>query len=118
MVELDWGPRPDSPYAIGKLFGENVGRYYADKYGISTLVIRLGAVLPDDKPAVRRHFPGFLSQADCMQMIDKCLSAPASLKYDIFNAISENKYRWRSTEHGKKVLGWKPTGSAENAAGK
>lgn len=113
MVELDWPVRPDSPYAVGKLFGENLGRYYADKYGISTLVIRLGAVLPDDRPQVRRHFPGYLSHADCIQMIDKCLSAPDSLKFDIFNAISENKFRWRSTEHTKQALGWKPTGSAD-----
>lgn len=114
MVELDWPVRPDSPYAVGKLFGENLGRYYADKYGISTLVIRLGAVLAEDRPLVRRHYPGFLSQADCVQVIDKCLSAPDSLTFDIFNAISENKYRWRSTQHTKDVLGWKPTGTADN----
>lgn len=113
LVELDWPARPDSPYAVGKLFGENLGRYYADKYGISTLVIRFGAVLAEDRPLVRRHFPGYLSQSDCVQVIDKCLSAPEPLKFDIFNAISENKYRWRSTEHTKEVLGWKPTGSAD-----
>lgn len=113
LVDLDWAVRPDSPYAVGKLFGENLGRYYSDKYGISTLVIRLGAVLKEDRPLVRRHYPGFLSQDDCVQMIDKCLSAPDDLLFDIFNAISENKYRWRSTEHGKQVLGWQPTGSAE-----
>ena len=115
MVDLDWPVRPDSPYAVGKLFGEHLGRYYADKYGISTLVIRLGAVLPDDRPQVRRHYPGFLSQSDCVQMIDKCIDAPLDLKFDIFNAISENKYRWRSTDHTKDVLGWKPAGGAESA---
>ena len=113
MVDLDWPVRPDSPYAVGKLFGENCGQFYADKHGISTLVIRLGAVLKEDRPLIRRQMPGFLSQSDCVQMIDKCISAPDDLKYDIFNALSENKYRWRSTEHSKKVLGWKPTGSAE-----
>lgn len=116
LVELDWPARPDSPYAVGKLFGENLGRYYADKYGISTLVIRLGAVLAEDRPLVRRHYPGFLSQADCVQMIDKCLAAPPTLMFDVFNAISENRWRWRSTEHTKAVLGWQPTGSAEHAA--
>lgn len=115
MVDLDWPVRPDSPYAIGKLFGEHLGRYYADKYGISTLVIRLGAVLAGDKPEVRRHYPGYLSQADCVQVIDKCLSAPADLKFDVFNAISENKYRWRSTQHTQDELEWRPTGSAERA---
>ncbi len=114
MVELDWATRPDSPYAVGKLFGENVGRYYFDKHGISTLVIRSGAVLAEDRPLIRRHYAGFLSHADLLQLIDKCLAAPLSLGYDIFNAISENKYRWRSTQHTKDVLGWKPTGSADN----
>ena len=113
MVDLDWPVRPDSPYAVGKIFGELLGRYYADKHGISTLAIRLGAVLPDDRPQIRRQLPGFLSQADCVQMIDRCISAPDDLKFDIFNAISENKYRWRSTDHTKNVLGWQPKGCAE-----
>ncbi len=47
-------------------------------------------------------------------MIDRCLSAPESLKYDIFNAISDNKYRWRDIEHAKEVLGWEPSGHAED----
>lgn len=115
MVEPDWPVRPDSPYAIGKLFGENLGRYYADKYGISTLVIRLGGVFPDDRPQLRRHFPGYLSQTDCVQMVDKCIAAPDNLKFEVFNAISENKYRWRSTGLTKKVLGWVPSGCAEEA---
>ena len=55
MVELDWPVRPDSPYAVGKLFGENLGRYYPDKHGLSTLVIRLGGVFPDDRPQRRRQ---------------------------------------------------------------
>lgn len=114
MVDLDWPVRPDSPYAVGKLFGEHLGRFYADKYGISTLVIRLGAVLKEDRPLIRRHLPGYLSQADAVQMIDKCLSAPDDLLFDIFNAISENKYRWRSTEHTRQVLGWQPSGRAED----
>jgi hypothetical protein len=27
--------------------------------------------------------------------------------------MSENKLKWRSTEHTKQVLGWQPTGSAD-----
>jgi len=107
-------PRPDSPYGVGKLFGEACGRWFADRYDMSVLCIRLGAVLDTDRPKLVRHFPGYLSQADAVQMIDKCLSAPMSLKYDIFDAISENKYRWRDIQHAKDVLGWQPTGSADN----
>lgn len=114
MVDLDWPVRPDSPYAVGKLFGENLGRYYSDRYGISTIAIRLGAVFPRDRPLLRRHYPGYLSQSDCVQLIDKCLSAPESLRYEVFNAISENKYRWRSTDRTKEILGWRPTGCADD----
>ncbi|MFN8491030.1 MAG: NAD(P)-dependent oxidoreductase [Caldilineaceae bacterium] len=114
LLDQNDPPRPDSPYGVGKLFGEQCGRWFSDHYGMSVLCIRLGAVLDTDRPKLLRHFPGYLSQADAVQMIDKCLSAPMTLKYDIFDAISENRYRWRDTRHAKSVLGWAPTGSSDN----
>lgn len=112
LTHLD-PPRPDAPYSIGKLFGEATARWYADTTNMSMICIRLGAVLPEDRPTLLRHFPGYLSHSDCVQMIDKCLSAPSSIKFDIFDAISNNKYRWRDTSHAKEVLGWEPTGTAD-----
>lgn len=114
MLDYRDPPRPDGPYAVGKLFGEQAGRWYSDHHGMSVICIRLGAVLPSDRPELIRHFPGYLSQADAVQMIDLCLGAPPSLKYDIFDAISENSRRWRDTSHAKEVLGWRPTGSSDN----
>jgi hypothetical protein len=35
-----------------------------------------------------------------------------SLKHDIFDAISDNRYRWRDTDHAREVLGWQPGGMA------
>ena len=116
MITLEDPPRPDSPYAIGKLFGENLGRLYADRYGISTIVIRLGGVLKENRPHVRGIWPGFLDQMDAVDMIDRCISAPEDLLFDIFTAISNNKWRWREIEHARDVLGWIPKGSAEEAA--
>lgn len=113
MLDYADPPRPDSFYAVGKLFGENTGRLFSDRYGMSVLCIRLGAVLPSDRPELIRHFPGYLSQADAVQMIDKCLSAPRSLKFGIFDAISENSRRWRDTTPAKQILGWRPTGSSD-----
>ena len=107
-------PRPDSRYAVGKLFGEACGRWFADTYGMSVPVIRLGAVLDTDRPKLLRHFPGYLSQADAVQMIDKCLAAPMTLRYAIFDAISENRVRWRDTTPAKEILDWNPTGSSDN----
>jgi nucleoside-diphosphate-sugar epimerase len=80
---------------------------------MQVIVIRLGAVLRDDRPAVIRNFPGYLAQADAVQMIDRCLSAPPEIRYEIFDAISENWPRWRDTSAAKRQLGWKPTGSSD-----
>jgi NAD+ dependent glucose-6-phosphate dehydrogenase len=113
MLDYRDPPRPDGPYAVGKLFGENAGRWYSDHFGMSVLCIRLGAVLPSDRPELVRHFPGYLSQSDAVQMIDKCLEAPESLKFDIFDAISENSRRWRDTGHAKAALGWRTTGTSD-----
>ena len=87
---------------------------YSDQHDLSVLVIRFGAVLGDDIPEMRRHYPGYLSHADAVQMMDRCLSAPDSIKYDIFEAISDNKYAWRDLAHSREVLGYDPTGSAED----
>ena len=62
-------PRPDSPYGVCKLFAEACGRYFSDRFGMSVPVIRLGAVLAEDRPRLVRHFPGFLSQADAVSRL-------------------------------------------------
>lgn len=113
MIDHTWPARPDSPYAVGKLFGEACGRYFADRFGMSVLVIRLGAVLDTDRPKLRRHYPGYLSQADAVDLIDRCLSAPLSLRYEVFDAISDNRWRWRDTSHAKRLFDWQPTGRSE-----
>jgi len=106
-------PRPADFYSVGKLFGEHTGRLFSDKYGMSVLGIRVGAVLPDDKPTIVRELPGYLSHRDLVDIIDKTLSAPMSLKYDIFHAVSNNARRWRDIDHSREVLGWEPRDSSD-----
>lgn len=105
--------RPADFYSVGKLFGEQTGRLFSDKYGMSVLVIRVGAVLPGDKPTIVREFPGYLSHRDLVSIIDKTLSAPMSLRYDIFHAVSDNARRWRDIDHSREVLGWEPLDSSD-----
>ena len=113
LLDYRTPPRPDSPYGAAKLFCEAAARWFSDQTPMSVLVIRLGAVLAENRPMLIRHFPGFLAQEDAVQMIDKCLSAPADVRFGIFDAISENSLRWRDTTPAKEVLGWRPTGSSD-----
>ena len=113
MVSHTWPARPSSLYGVSKVVGEVLGRYYSDTHGISVLNIRIGRVLDTDLPKARRDYAGYLSHSDCIQIIDLCLSAPESIRYDTFDAISNNRWRWRDTSHAKEVLGWNPTGSSD-----
>ena len=74
---------------------------------------QLGAVLAGDRPTLVRQYPGFLSQADAVSIMAACLDAPRSLRYEIFDAMSENRGRWRDTEPAKRLLGWRPEGSSD-----
>ena len=58
----------------------------------------------------------FLSHYDVASMLHACIDAPDDLKYDIFFAVSNNKWNYRDLEHPKHVLGWAPKDSAEAKA--
>ena len=113
LVDYKDPVRPDSLYGVSKIFGETLGRYFSDYHGMSVINIRLGAVLDTDKPKLVRHYPGYLSQSECVQIIDLCLSAPASMKFEIFDAISDNNLKGRDTSHATNMLGWNPDGRSE-----
>ena len=114
MVDYTWPTRPNSVYGASKVFCEALGRFYSDTYDMSVIVIRLGAVLMPDGPTLRRHYCGWLGQKDYVSMVEKCLAAPDSLRYDIFDAISNNEHKWRNTTHAFDVLGWEPQQSVDD----
>ncbi|GAC1520559.1 MAG: hypothetical protein NVS2B3_16940 [Vulcanimicrobiaceae bacterium] len=53
-ISVDAPPRPDSLYAVGKLFGETLGRYYSDAFGLHVSCIRIGSMNDADSPIPRR----------------------------------------------------------------
>ncbi len=68
---------------------------------------------PDDKPTIVRELPGYLSHRDLVNVLDKALGAPMTLRYDIFHAVSDNARRWRDIDHTRRVLGWEPLDSSD-----
>ena len=48
-------PRPDGRYGVSKVFGEAVGRLYADKYGLSVACLRIGTFRTPDRPSEARQ---------------------------------------------------------------
>lgn len=101
--------RPDSLYGVSKVFGETLGRYYVDQYGMSVICLRIGWFL--EKPRDEIGLWMWLSPRDCTQLTACAIDTP--LRYGVFYAISGNSRRhWDITETIEK-LGYRPQDDAE-----
>ncbi|MDP2948085.1 MAG: NAD(P)-dependent oxidoreductase [Chloroflexota bacterium] len=115
LITKDWPVRPWGLYAAAKAWGEDLGRCYSDRYGISVVCLRIGAVNTQDKPLSSvRHFAIWCSQRDVAQLAKRCIDAPSSLKFDVFFAVSNNKWRIWDIEHARRVVGFQPQDNAED----
>jgi nucleoside-diphosphate-sugar epimerase len=101
--------RPDSLYGVSKAFGEALGRYYADRYGMSVICLRIGWFLPEPTDEISRWM--WLSPRDCAQLVWRAIES--ELEFGIFYAISGNAQRhWDITDTIEK-LGYRPEDDAE-----
>ena len=117
-IGTDEPVRPDSLYGATKAWGEAVGRYYAERHGLSVVCLRIGWVTDDDLPpspeearqepaVVAKRAPGmWLSHRDCVSLIEAALSGDVG--FAIVNGVSDNVGRWFSLEPGRRLLGWEP----------
>jgi uronate dehydrogenase len=106
--------RPSGLYGASKIWGEALARHYADAHSMSMICVRIGRVHEGDRPASVRDFSVWCSQRDVVSMILRCLTAPASLRFDVFFATSDNRWNYRDLDHPKKILGWTPLDRAED----
>lgn len=101
-LSSDSPPRPDSRYALSKLFGENLGRLYADKYGLRVCCLRIGSATATRGEAE----PGiWISPLDLMALIQIGLEHP-NLRYEIFHAVAEYAGIDHGQDRAKSVYGW------------
>jgi len=139
-VDKDSPVRPDSLYGVSKVFGEDLGRYYAENGGPKFYALRIGAVLDahEDHPfayaekyskienfdrssARYEYFEKRLkaiwqSRRDFCQMVDLCLKYQGP-HFDIFYGTSDNPRGWMDISYAKKMLGYKPQDNAELFSG-
>lgn len=106
--------RPSGLYGCSKVWGEALARHYSDTYDISAICLRIGAVTREDRPTAPRHFSVWCSQRDVAQMVERAVAAPASVRFDVFYAVSDNKWSYRDLEHARARLGYTPQDRAED----
>jgi uronate dehydrogenase len=101
-------PRPDSQYGLSKAFGESVGSYYWDKFGIDVLAIRIGFAAAEVIDERRLHT--WISPRDLVQLIDIGLTKP-DLGFQIVYGVSDNPGPFFNNSNAMR-LGYQPQDSA------
>src|SRR5216683_5297265 len=96
--------RPQGLYGVSKVWGEALGREYADAHGLSVICVRIGRVRAVDRPEAPREFAVFCSQRDVARMIERCIAAPPTVRYDIFFVTSRNRWGYRDLDHARAVV--------------
>ncbi|MGB0733352.1 MAG: NAD-dependent epimerase/dehydratase family protein [Pontibacterium sp.] len=109
LLDADSAMRPDSMYGVSKGFGELLARYYYDKYGVESALVRIGWC--GEKPLDRRTMSTWLSVNDFSRLIKTVFSADR-LGCPVVYGVSDNASKWWDN---RKVnyLGWHPEDSSD-----
>jgi uronate dehydrogenase len=117
-VSTDMAPKPANVYAASKVWAENLAHIYSRRHGLSTICLRLGAVLtPVD---LARWIAGgwgpddiSLTQLDACNIFSRALEV-AGVDYAVVPAYSLNAKDIKDFAPLKRVLGYEPRQDARD----
>jgi uronate dehydrogenase len=101
--------RPDGLYGLSKAFGENLSRFYFDRYGIETACLRIGSSFT--APKDRRMLATWMSYDDLERLVVSCLAAPV-VGHSVIYGMSANRTVWWDNTSARH-LGYVPQDSSE-----
>lgn len=112
IIDTEVDPRPDSRYGVSKVYGEALGRLYADKHGMAVACMRIGSFQPH--PRDERELSTWMSYPDMVHLAERCIEA-APYHFTIIYGLSNNT---RSKWDNSKVahIGYQPKDNAEDFA--
>ena len=116
--------RPDGLYGVWKCFGENLGRYYSDEYGLQVACLRIGGIRQEDTPT-----PGdvkneatwlnisaedkrlrmkaiWMSQRDLARLVRAVIAS--DVPFGIVYGVGDNATRFWDLEAGRALYGFWP----------
>lgn len=108
-IDTDAPARPDGLYGVSKAFGEDLSRFYFDRYGIETACVRIGSSFPEPKD--RRMLATWLSFDDLHRLITACLTTPV-LGHSIVFGMSDNAVTWWDNSRARHI-GFTPKDSSD-----
>lgn len=91
FIDAEVPMRPDGYYGISKCFGENLSRFYFDRYGIETVCLRIGSSFPE--PRDRRMLITWLGYDDLSELVRSAMFRPG-VGHMVVYGVSANRDKW------------------------
>ncbi|CAN5306778.1 NAD(P)-dependent oxidoreductase [soil metagenome] len=114
-VRHDSIPKPTDYYAATKLFGERLGKSYAEQYKLSVICLRIGTMWPgDNSPAGKRPYSQrrWLSTRDFCQAVERAIET-AGVEFAALFVTSNNEGKPFDLSETERVLGYVPQDGAK-----
>ncbi|MDE2889710.1 MAG: NAD(P)-dependent oxidoreductase [Gemmatimonadota bacterium] len=101
--------RPDGVYGAGKAFGEALGRFYAERYGIRVICLRVANFNGKDAPGTRYEagYSRWLSPRDLAQLVWRSVEAE-HVDFGIFYGVSGGSEKKWDLSNARELLGYIP----------
>lgn len=124
VVRVDDDFCADGLYGVWKAFGEVLGRYYSDKYGIQVACVRIGSITAADDPRdesvressgwldltdeqkFKRYAATWMSQGDFARLV-RCILAH-DVPFAVVYGVGDNATRFWDLEPGRFLYGFWP----------
>ncbi len=113
-AKSNWGEKNESVvhYSKSKIICEALVQHYNDKYGISAINLRLGAVGPNNEPYKNEpdDYAIWLSREDLIQIMKRAINFKG---FESVICTSNNSEKFVDLSHLEKVLGYRPKSNSE-----
>ncbi len=101
---------PGDLYGVSKCFGEALGRYMAEKEGLSVICLRIGAF--QSLEAAREEssvslLDAFVSHRDLHQLIERCVDVQ-NVQFAILHGLSNNRFKRLDISDARELVGYAP----------
>jgi hypothetical protein len=82
-----------------------------EKEGVPSIAVRIGAFQPHASAKTKDSISmmdAWISQRDCLQLLERCIDAPENLKFAIVHGLSRNTFNRMDIESTRQLLGYDP----------
>jgi nucleoside-diphosphate-sugar epimerase len=105
---------PGDLYGVSKCFGEALGRYMAEKEGLSVITLRIGAFQPPEAARAEKGIgmlDAWVSHRDLNQLIQRCIDVE-NVKFAILHGLSNNRFKRLDISDARELVGYDPQDDA------